>query len=157
MGQALLKPTGEESTSKELIRKESPKVTAERLYRNYEDTVKAYIESLAPLCLNLKTGEVFSIQWIEEGYVHAIYGDKHFYFPDEVVDKISLTDWRNAYDLEVDNKGVLVHNPMDMVPWKVESSFRRTAVDTFAPWIVQSTSKNTRINRSLRIKKRNKN
>jgi hypothetical protein len=62
MGQALLKPTGEESTSKELIRKESPKVTAERLYRNYEDTVKAYIESLAPLCLNLKTGEVFSIQ-----------------------------------------------------------------------------------------------
>lgn len=62
-----------------------------------------------------------------------IYGDKHFYFPDEIVTKVSLTDWRNIYDLEIDNKEVLVHNPMDIVPGKVENSFRRTAMDTVLP------------------------
>ena len=62
MGQALSGLTGEYNTPKRLTKKESPRLTAEGLYRKYEYTVKAYIQSLSPLCSNLVKGKAFHIQ-----------------------------------------------------------------------------------------------
>ena len=62
MGKPLLKSTADDNISSKPTKKESPKETAEKLYKDYKDTVEAYIESLAPLCLNLKNNEVFTIQ-----------------------------------------------------------------------------------------------